>query len=120
MGKRRRYGITPIFTDRQLEIFFALYPSVRLALLFGSRATGKATATSDYDFALLFTEPATDPWGHVAVMRSELTAKLGLPDEDFDLVDLANADSAVLSGIAVGYRLLKGSPDELQRILSKN
>jgi predicted nucleotidyltransferase len=118
--RHRKYGSTPILSVLQLQNFFQSYPQVELALLFGSRARGTASAKSDYDLAILFMGQSADPWGHIAVMYSEITSKLNIPEQDIDLVDLARADAAVLSGIQEGYQILKGSRDEIQRILRQD
>ena len=75
---------------------------------------------SDYDFAVIIDKAHDYPWGGLSELRNELAEQLGLPDKDFDIVDLGNADNAVKSGIAAGYILLKGEEFGLQRILEQN
>jgi predicted nucleotidyltransferase len=104
----------------ELRSFFADRPYVKLAILFGSRASGRAEPQSDYDFAVAFAPTFADPWGGVAVLRSECNALLKLADEDFDVVDLSRADAAVLSGIRAGHVVLKGDADEIRRLLGED
>jgi predicted nucleotidyltransferase len=104
----------------ELRSFFADRPYVKLAILFGSRASGRAEPQSDYDFAVAFAPTFADPWEGVAVLRSECNALLKLADEDFDVVDLSRADAAVLSGIRAGHVVLKGDADEIRRLLGED
>lgn len=120
MTGKRRYGKTPLLPLSQLEAFFAACPFVVMAALFGSRAKGTQLERSDYDFAVTFQGPSSDPWGNMAVLRSQIEAGLGLAEEDFDIVDLDDADAAVLSGIMAGFQILKGSQIEFRRILEEN
>lgn len=40
--------------NKGLESIFAAYPEIKLVYFFGSRATGRGSSTSDYDFAIYF------------------------------------------------------------------
>lgn len=119
-GKRRRYGKAPLISLDRMQAFFGEQSFVNMAALFGSRARGTALEKSDYDFVVIFQGPSLDPWGNIAVLRSKIESTLGLAEEDFDLVDLDVADTAVLSGIMAGYQILKGTQIEFQRILEEN
>jgi predicted nucleotidyltransferase len=88
----------------KLRSFFAGARSqfpVALAYLFGSQATGRAGAQSDYDVAVLFDANVSPD------DRYRLTHQLtGLLDTDVDLVDLARAPiELVYNVIATGQIL---------------
>ena len=75
--------------------------SVALAYLFGSQATGRAGAQSDYDLAVLFDCKVTSD--DRCVLTHQLTELL---DTDVDLVDLARAPiELVYNVIATGQIL---------------
>jgi predicted nucleotidyltransferase len=69
---------------RELGRVAASHPCLLALVLFGSRARGDATATSDWDFAYL-AEPMLDP----LQLRADLAAALG--SDHLDLVDLRRA-----------------------------
>jgi predicted nucleotidyltransferase len=59
--------------------------------LYGSRAKGNATAESDYDLAVAFAEPFSDPLERR--LRPELLAQhwqdlLGLPEDKLSIIDI--------------------------------
>ena|SRR5258708_40064880 len=64
---------------------------VRRAYVFGSRAKGTATPTSDLDLALILDEPHGNALSELIVRRSswktELTRALGVPVKDIHLAD---------------------------------
>ena len=62
-------------------------PSIDLAYIFGSQAAGKKGPISDFDIAVLFSEP------HQSVQRYELTHELNtvLKTDQVDLIVLNNA-----------------------------
>jgi len=112
---RRVYGKVkelPIDTLRQA---FCRLPYVKLALLFGSRASTNGSQVhgqSDYDFAVLMDKSQGCDWGNLAKIRIDLGSLLSLPDEDFDVVDLRIAIPTLLNSIQSQYVVLKGDVDE--------
>ncbi|WP_457597020.1 type VII toxin-antitoxin system MntA family adenylyltransferase antitoxin [Hydrogenimonas sp.] len=105
---------TKSLTISQLRAAFAALPRIRLALLFGSRAKGNPHPFSDYDFAVLMDGDAWER-GEVWV---ELANLLEIGDEQIDLVDLSKATKGLKEEIASAHILLKGTEDELSRVLA--
>jgi len=119
--KRRIFGRTEnididtlksLFTEPRLDY-------IRLAVLFGSRASEAAHVRSDYDFAVL-AEDVDAPWGKMAKIWNDVGEVTGLEDCDYDIVDLAEAGTAILNSIKENYILLKGDENELCRIFEKH
>ena len=77
------------------------YPSVKLAILFGSLAQGRATSNSDLDLAVL-TDPVMDASLKKSIIES-LADALGRP---VDLIDLSTAGEPLLGQIFTGKRIL--------------
>lgn len=120
--KNRIYGKTKEIDTISLKKAFAdeRFDFVQLALLFGSRVTGKAHSKSDYDFAILTKENIDAPWGVKAKAYNVIEEVLGLCGEcDFDVVDLKNANSVILDSIKEAYLILKGDESEFSRLLAK-
>ena len=84
---------------------------VAVAYLFGSRADGTASATSDHDIAVLFTapEPALDV---TARLGADLATALGTA---VDVVDLDRATLELRGRVAERSRLVY-SADEARRV----
>ena len=87
--------------DRQLARILRRQPGIRLAFLFGSRATGEAGPDSDIDLGLLMDKP----------LSSELTLKLAgeIGQEcacPVDIVDLHEGPQPILGQVLRGRRLL--------------
>lgn len=119
----RVYGRVKNISAEELKAAFASIPYVNLAVLFGSRCGGgteQVRSQSDYDFAVLLDKTSSTDWGHLARLRVEIGSLLGLPDEDFDLVDLEIATPQMLASVAGQYELLKGNVDELRGILNQH
>lgn len=84
-------------------------PGLRLLLLFGSRARGEATPTSDWDFGFLG-DDSLDTGGLLA----ELTEAIG--SDDVDLVDLARANGQLRFRAAEDARVLhEAAPGDFHR-----
>src|SRR4051794_2064573 len=99
----------PPATLEDLAALAAGAPGLRLLLLFGSRARGDASASSDWDFGYLAGD-GFDP--------DELLADLigRLNTEHVDLVDLARANGLLrYRAAAEGMLLHEAVPDELER-----
>ena len=116
---KRIYGQVRNLTPNELRETFAAIPMIQLAILFGSRAQDRAPAgaASDYDFAVLLDKSMPADWGHLAEARAELGQALRLADCDFDLVDLEVAPQAIKKSIKQRYILIKGTENELCRLL---
>jgi len=118
----RIYGRVKNIAIDELRAAFAGLTYVHAALLFGSRcdvANSRIHHKSDYDFAVLFDKSVLCAWGHLARLRVDLAPLLGLPDEDFDIVDLEAATPQMLESIADFYEMLKGDKDEIRVLLDK-
>ncbi|MDN5848826.1 MAG: nucleotidyltransferase domain-containing protein [Nitrococcus sp.] len=85
----------------QITDYLAAQEDVRLGLLFGSLATGKAGQDSDVDIAILCDQPLD------VERRIELIEALAcLTGRAVDLVDLATAGIAVVRSAVLGGRVL--------------
>jgi predicted nucleotidyltransferase len=91
---------------------------IKLALLFGSRATDEFSPKSDYDIAVLTERDIDAPWGVSAKLWSDLPQALDLPEWDLDIIDLKDTSKAMLNSIEKSYILLKGDESELQRVFN--
>jgi len=87
--------------DKQLARFVSRYPQFKLAILFGSQATGDATGKSDIDLALLSNAPISSNLKLELV--EQIGARFGRP---VDIVDLFFAAEPVLGQVFKGKRLL--------------
>jgi len=99
----------PPATLEDLSALVAASPELRLLLLFGSRARGDASTSSDWDFGYLAKE-GFDP--------DELLADLieRLNSERLDLVDLQRANGLLrYRAAAEGKLLYEATPGELER-----
>ena len=86
--------------EEQLADFLSGYPQFKLAILFGSQATGGATGESDIDLALLSDAPIS---GSLKLkLVEQIGAKFGRPA---DIVDLFFAPEPVLGQVFKGKRL---------------
>ena len=87
--------------DEQLARFLTRYSNLKLAMLFGSQATGQAAPGSDIDLGLLFDTPlcGSDKLGIIETIGAEF----GRP---VDIVDLFHAPEPVTGQVFKGKRLL--------------
>jgi predicted nucleotidyltransferase len=86
-------------------------------LLFGSRAKGKATNFSDYDFAI--SGDFKDSF-EFAKSWTDIANLLNLSDKDIDVINLKNASQALKNSIKEGFIILKGNESEILRLLGNN
>jgi len=117
---RRVYGRVKTLSMQTLQQAFSQLTYVEIALLFGSRTGTDSSAQSDYDFAVLMNKSQPRAWGHLALVRTELGDILNLPDEDFDVVDLAIATPEMLKSIESQYRILKGDERVVRSLFGKH
>lgn len=94
----------------QLQEFFGEQTEIELAVLIGSRATGRVHAHSDWDFAVQWRKeiPFIDTLGKNEELRSRLSALLSDNGIKIDIVDIPTARLAMRSVIAQEGKLLKG------------
>lgn len=91
--------------DSALSKIFSLFPAVKLAYLFGSRAKGTADARSDYDYAVYLDEP--DSGKRFDTRLSLMTALSRHHQTDkVDVVVLNDTDNPVLDYHAINGKLV--------------
>ena len=82
------------------------HPNLKLLILFGSRARGESTPTSDWNFAFLYDpdrHPPTDRkpfWFPGSDLLETLSKLLKVSDQAIDLVDLSNCSDILAHFIA--------------------
>jgi len=80
-------------------------PYLKMLILFGSRAIGNETNTSDWDFAVLYDETLQEsltkdkPYGFIEAY-SVISKVLGINSDDIDIVDLGNCSEILAHRIA--------------------
>lgn len=93
-----------------LRLFFAGCEEIELALLIGSRASGRVREKSDWDFAIQWRKDI--PWIEVLAqtetLRRELARFLQVMPDEIDLVDLPSARLAMRAVVAEEGVELKG------------
>ena len=87
------------------------FPEIRLALLFGSRASGRPRADSDIDLAVLADSPLAPE--RRACLIEAVAQATGCP---VDLVDLYHAPEPVLGEALKGVRLLGNAAAHAQLV----
>lgn len=100
--------------ETQLARFISRYAEFKLAILFGSQATGNATGDSDIDLALLSDAPISS--SRKLQLVEEIGSRFGRP---VDIVDLFFAAEPVLGQVFKGKRLL-GDDVTYARLLTKH
>ncbi len=86
-------------------------PYLKMLVLFGSRATGKTHADSDWDFAALYDEELRQAhvqdngfaWFEVPVILSKV---FQIPDDQVDVVELNNCSELIAHFVARDGKLL--------------
>jgi len=104
----------PSPVDTAITEVLSRFPQVQLAILFGSCASGNATAASDLDLAVQ-AEKALDAELSIRLI-GELAEQLGRP---VDLVDLHTAGEPLLGEVLKGRRLL-GSDTSYARLITRH
>ncbi len=97
--------------EDQLLRALSAFPEIRLALLFGSRASGRPRADSDIDLAILADSPLA-PERRACIIEA-LALATGCP---IDLVDLYHAPEPVLGEALKGVRLLGNAAAHAQLV----
>lgn len=86
-------------------------PGIVLAVLVGSRASGRPHPESDWDIALVWQQPnqgALVQLREEEMLRQRLAACLDISSEKIDLIDLDHANLAMRANAAESGILLKG------------
>jgi predicted nucleotidyltransferase len=100
--------------EQQLTKILARHSDLRLAILFGSQATGQATHASDVDVGVLAPCPLA------AERRLELMEEIALEcGRPVDIVDLQTAGEPVIGQVLKGKRLL-GSDESYAQLLTRH
>ena len=118
--KQRYYGKTKVLELEKLKNTFAHKPFDYLTtvLLFGSRALGTHHDRSDYDFAVYYKNTETKGWGTLSKVWVDVGEAFKLDEVDYDVIDLSVMTPEMKQSIVKGYIVLKGSEDDISRILS--
>jgi predicted nucleotidyltransferase len=104
MAVRELSGVTMVSMSTvraKLTTLLAGFPEIRLAIVFGSMATGKQRADSDIDLAVLTASPMSSEFKMDLI--SLVAAELGRP---VDVVDLWTAGEPILGEVFKGQRIL--------------
>jgi predicted nucleotidyltransferase len=112
-----RASTSPEDLAREVSRALLEVPSVWLAYLFGSRASGRARPDSDLDVAILY-DRTLDVAGREEARRDvldALSASLGPLGEHADIVDLERCDSGVAFR-AIRNGLLALTRSDLERV----
>ena len=88
--------LEPDFTAALAKTLPRQLPTVRLLVLFGSRATGHAHPKSDWDIAIL---ADASPWD-VFLMQKDIADLLGLRFDDVDLVNISHCSPVLGFNVA--------------------
>lgn len=100
--------------DTQLTQLLSRYPEIKLALLFGSQASGTASFDSDIDLALL-TDHEMESEFKLQLIES-IAKEFGCP---VDIIDLNYAAEPVLGQALKGKKLL-GSNSAYANLLTRH
>jgi len=94
-----------------LRIIFQGNDNLELAVLIGSRVTGKCTATSDWDIALQWRREMDimQQLAQTETLRNQLARQLNISDNKIDLINIPTAGLAMQSVVANEGVLLKGA-----------
>lgn len=94
----------------RLRAVLAGQPLLELAILVGSRATGRAHPGSDWDLAIQWPIAMEffDRLGHTETLRRALAAALAVEESRIDLIDLPRARLAMRAVVAEEGIPLKG------------
>lgn len=88
-------------TSEVIANLHCAFPELKLLVLIGSRATGKATQASDWDFAFVSNE--TDFFSRLAQteqLRAYLAKVLSCQNSKIDLIDLPYSNLAMRADVA--------------------
>ena len=86
---------------------------IKLIILFGSKASGKSGRLSDTDVAVLADHPLC--LEEKSELSLQVAEKLGVSEDDIDIVDLADASPLLAQEISSKGKLLRGDEEEFVR-----
>jgi predicted nucleotidyltransferase len=90
-----------ITIDIKLARFLCKYPEIRLAILFGSQASGHATNESDIDLAVLADTPLS------ASSKLHLIEEIGLKfGRPVDIIDMYHVPEPIMGQVFKGKKLI--------------
>ena len=94
----------------RLREYLPRQTTLELAILVGSRATGRSQAGSDWDIAIQWAAALSlfDTLARTETLRRELATLLGVAEEHIDLIDLPRARLAMRAVVAEEGIPLKG------------
>ncbi|HHH39011.1 MAG TPA: nucleotidyltransferase domain-containing protein [Sedimenticola sp.] len=101
--------------DTALQTFLKRHPEIRIAILYGSLASGRAGFESDLDLAVELDQPLTA--GEKMRLIEELSELTGRP---VDLIDLHTVGEPLLGQIVKTGRRLKGSDARFAELLKRH
>lgn len=90
---------------------------IKLALLFGSHATGEATAGSDVDVAVAYEEGVADVTDAHLSLVADLTRIVG--HDDVDVVRLTTVDPRIAVEALEHGRLLVGTSEDVRSLRNR-
>ena len=100
--------------NKNLASLLSQYPEIKLAILFGSLASGKAHLNSDIDLAILADAPISNDFKLQLI--NAIGAKFGRP---VDIIDLYHAPEPILGQVLKGIKLL-GDNTTRAKLLTKH
>ena len=100
--------------EQRLITLLSGYPELKLAILFGSHATGTATASSDIDLGVLAEQPLSSDL--TAQLMADIGVAFGRP---VDIVDLYGVPEPITGQVFKGKRLL-GDKSTYAQLLTRH
>jgi len=102
-------------TRELINQWLSQYPSIEMAILFGSFAKRTSTPKSDIDIAIALDKPLS-----IENKLNLLQAFSELTDQKIDLIDLKTVGEPLLNQIIQHGELLKGTITDLAQLSIKN
>lgn len=106
-------GVTTL--DEQIRAVIAHRSDIRLAMVFGSLASGRADRDSDLDLAVYTGRPIES--GEKLVLIQLLSEKIGRP---VDLIDLATVGEPLLGQIVQYGRIVHGDKTDYAELATRH
>ena len=100
--------------EKPLHTFLSGYREIKLAILFGSQASGGASPTSDIDLALLADQPLSSEF--LLQLMGNAGIQFGRP---VDIIDLYHGPEPILGQVLRGKRIL-GDNATYARLLNRH
>ena len=104
-----------IMSSVAIRAVLAQHPEIRLAILFGSMATGRANRDSDVDLALAAEQPLKV--GEKMTLMAELAEATGRP---IDLIDLHAVGAPLLGQIIKRGQRLLGTDERYAELIKRH